>query len=148
MTWAPHVTVATVVEQDGRFLFVFENAEDRQVYNQPAGHLEPEESLIEAAVRETLEETRWHVRPTALLSIGLYTAPANGITYLRHLFVAEAIEEDPNLKLDDGIIEAVWLTREQLLERRPQWRSPMVLQAVDDYLSGEQYPLELLRPRQ
>lgn len=148
MTWAPHVTVATVVERDGRFLFVYEEADGRQVYNQPAGHLEPNETLVEAAVRETLEETRWRVRPTALLGIGLYTAPANGITYLRHTFAAEALEERADLPLDDGIIEPRWLTREELLAHRDQWRSPMVLEAVDDYLSGRRYPLELLGPHQ
>ncbi|MGD8174344.1 NUDIX hydrolase [Marinimicrobium sp. ARAG 43.8] len=147
MSWAPHVTVATVVEKEGRFLFVYEECDGRQVYNQPAGHLEPNESLIEAAVRETLEETRWRVRPTALLGVGLYEAPANGITYLRHTFVAEALEECSALPLDDGIIEPRWLTREELLAKRDQWRSPMVMDAVDDYLSGVRYPLELLHPR-
>ncbi|WP_027328994.1 NUDIX hydrolase [Marinimicrobium agarilyticum] len=148
MTWAPHVTVATVVEHDGRFLFVYEESDGRQVYNQPAGHLEPGETLIEAAVRETLEETRWQVRPTALLGIGLYTAPANGVTYLRHTFAAEALEEQTNRALDEGIIEPCWLSREELLAREDQWRSPMVLEAVDEYLSGQRYPLELFRPHQ
>ncbi len=99
-------------------------------------------------MRETLEETRWRVRPTALLSIGLYTAPANGVTYLRHTFAAEALEEQTDRPLDEGIIEPRWLTREELLAHKAQWRSPMVLEAVDDYLSGRRYPLELLRPHQ
>ncbi len=148
MTWAPHVTVATVVERDGRFLFVFEHADGRDVYNQPAGHLEPGENLVEAAVRETLEETRWKVKPTALLSISLYNAPANGVTYLRHTFVAEALEEKPEQPLDDGIIEPRWLTRDELLACRDEWRSPMVLDAVDEYLSGRRYSLDLLHPHQ
>lgn len=148
MSWAPHVTVATVVERNGRFLFVYEEAEGRRVYNQPAGHLEPDESLIDAAVRETLEETRWQVRPTALLGIGLYQAPANGVTYLRHTFAAEPIEEHPQRPLDEGIIEPRWLTRDELLARENEWRSPMVLQAVDDFLAGKRYPLELLRSYQ
>lgn len=144
MTWAPHVTVATVVERDGRFLFVYEDADGHRVYNQPAGHLDPNETLVEAAVRETLEETRWRIEPTALLGIGLYRAPANGVTYLRHTFAARALEEHPERDLDEGIIEPRWLTREELAERRSEWRSPMVMQAVDDYLSGKRYPLELL----
>jgi len=148
MTWAPHVTVATVVERDGRFLFVYEHADERDVYNQPAGHLEPGESLVEAAIRETLEETRWLVKPSALLSISLYNAPANGVTYLRHTFVAEALKEIPEQPLDDGIIEPRWLTRDELLACKAQWRSPMVLDAVDEYLSGKRYPLELLHRQQ
>lgn len=120
MTWAPHVTVATVVERDGRFLFVYEESEGRRVFNQPAGHLEPGETLVQAAVRETLEETRWRVRPTALLNIGLYTAPANGVTYLRHTFTAEALEEQTDRPLDEGIIEPRWLTREELLAHKDQ----------------------------
>lgn len=148
MTWAPHVTVATVVEREGRFLLVYEHAEGQRVYNQPAGHLEPGESLLEAAVRETLEETRWRVKPTALIGIDLYLAPANGVTYLRHTFAAEALAECPEQPLDEDIIEPCWLSREELLARRAQWRSPLVMQAVDDYLSGNQYPLELLRSNQ
>lgn len=148
MTWAPHVTVATVVEREGRFLLVYEQADGQPVYNQPAGHLEPGESLVDAAVRETLEETRWRVKPRALIGIDLYLAPANGVTYLRHTFAAEALSECPEQPLDEGIIEPCWLNREELLARRAQWRSPLVMQAVDDYLSGKQYPLELLRSNQ
>lgn len=148
MTWAPHVTVATVVEQDGRFLFVYEQSGGLRVYNQPAGHLEAGESLLEAAERETLEETRWRVRPTALLGIRLYRSPGNGVTYLRHTFAAEALEECPELPLDKDIIEPRWLSRDELLAHRSEWRSPMVLEGVDQYLNGERYPLELLRSDQ
>ena len=148
MTWAPHVTVATVVEREGRFLVVYENIDGQRVYNQPAGHLESGESLIDAAVRETLEETRWRVKPTALLGIDLYLAPANGVTYLRHTFAAQALAECPEQPLDDGIIEPRWLSREELLARRAQWRSPLVMRAVDDFLSGNRYPLALLRSNQ
>ncbi len=148
MTWAPHVTVATVIESLGRFLMVLERPNGSEVYNQPAGHLEPKESLVDAAVRETLEETAWEVRITGLLGIGLYTAPANGVTYLRHTFVGETLQHHPERSLDDGIIAAEWLSYEQLQERRSQLRSPMVLQAVEDYRSGRRYPLELLRSYQ
>jgi len=148
MTWAPHVTVATVVKRQGRFLLVYEEAEGQRVYNQPAGHLEPGESLVDAAVRETLEETRWRVKPKALIGIDLYLAPANGVTYLRHTFAAEAQAECPEQPLDEGIIQPCWLSRDELLARRAQWRSPLVMQAVDDFLSGNRYPLELLRSNQ
>jgi 8-oxo-dGTP pyrophosphatase MutT (NUDIX family) len=146
MTWTPHVTVATIVERDGRFLLVYENADGRQVYNQPAGHLDADETLIEAAVRETLEETGWTVRPTAVLNIRLYESPSNGVTYLRTTFVAEAVSHNPEYRLDDEIIEAVWLTREELAERRDELRSPMTLQVIDDYLAGARYPLEVVAP--
>lgn len=148
MTWAPHVTVATVVERQGRFLMVLERPNGHEVYNQPAGHLEPDESLVAAAVRETLEETAWEVRITGLLGIGLYTAPANGVTYLRHTFIGEPVQHHPERTLDEGIIAAKWLSYEQLQERRGLLRSPMVLQAVEDYRSGRRYPLELLRSYQ
>ncbi|MDQ2077229.1 NUDIX hydrolase [Marinimicrobium sp. ABcell2] len=145
MTWAPHVTVATVVEKQGRFLLVRERPNDREVYNQPAGHLEEGETLEEAALRETLEETGWQVKLTGLLGIGLYLAPANGVTYVRHTFIAEPVTHLPEQTLDDGILAAEWLSYAEILERRAQLRSPMVLDAVDEFLSGQRYPLEMLR---
>jgi 8-oxo-dGTP pyrophosphatase MutT (NUDIX family) len=144
MPWPPHVTVATIVERDGRFLLVHEEAEGKQVYNQPAGHLEPNESLIEAAIRETFEETGWRVKPTALLGINLYQAPSNGVTYLRTSFIAEPVIFDREAKLDKEIIEAVWLTYEEILARRDQLRSPMTLQVIEDYRAGKHFPLAVL----
>jgi ADP-ribose pyrophosphatase YjhB (NUDIX family) len=144
MTWAPHVTVATVVERDGRFLLVYEEADGRQVYNQPAGHLDPDESLHEAAIRETLEETGWHVKLTGLLGVNLYEAPSNGVTYLRTTFIAEAISHDPERALDTGIIEAVWLTYEEILARHNALRSPMTLQVIDEYRTGKRFPLAVI----
>ena len=141
MTWAPHVTVATIVERDGRYLLVYEEADGQRVYNQPAGHLDPGESLLEAAVRETLEETGWTVKPTALLGISLYEAPSNGITYLRSSFIADAVSFDSEYELDNGIIEAVWLTYEEIVARREQLRSPMTLQVIDEYRAGKRFPL-------
>lgn len=144
MSWAPHVTVATIVEDQGRFLFVYEEADGKKVYNQPAGHLDPNETLREAALRETLEETGWTVKLTGVIGVNLYTAPSNGVTYLRTSFIAEAISHDPNRPLDNGIIEAVWLSYEELLARKDQLRSPMTLQIIEEYRSGRRFPLEVV----
>ena len=144
MTWAPHVTVATIVERDNRFLLVYEVANGQQVYNQPAGHLEPNETLSEAALRETLEETGWTVELTGLVGINLYEAPSNGVTYFRTTFIAEAVSQDLDRPLDTGIIEAVWLSYEEIVARKDQLRSPMTLQIIDDYLAGKRFPLSVI----
>lgn len=144
MTWAPHVTVATIIERDNRFLMVYEESDGKLVYNQPAGHLDPDETLHEAAIRETLEETGWTVKLTGVVGVNLYTAPSNGITYFRTTFIGEAISHDANRALDTGIIEAVWLTYEELLERKEQLRSPMTLQIVEEYRAGRRFSLEVV----
>ncbi|WP_339488497.1 NUDIX hydrolase [Pseudomonas sp. EL_65y_Pfl2_R95] len=145
MSWQPHITVATVVEDNGRFLLVEEHAEGRQVFNQPAGHLEANESLGQAALRETLEETGWEVELTAVTGIYLYTAPSNGVTYQRVCFAAKPVAYHPELPLDDGIIGPQWLTRDELAVQPERWRSELVLRCIDDYLSGERFALSLLR---
>jgi len=144
MTWAPHVTVATIVERDNRFLMVYEEADGKKVYNQPAGHLDPNETLQEAAIRETLEETGWDVKLTGVVGVNLYTAPGNGITYLRTTFIAEVVQHYPKRALDTGIIEAVWLSYEELATRKDQLRSPMTLQIVEDYLAGRRFALPVI----
>ena len=144
MSWAPHVTVATVIERDNRFLLVYEESNGRKVYNQPAGHLEPDETLIEAAIRETLEETAWNIKITGVVGVNLYTAPSTNVTYFRTTFIGELISHDPNRRLDDGIIDAVWLTYEEILEKKDQLRSPMTLQIIEDYRSGRRFPLEVI----
>lgn len=144
MTWSPHVTVATIVERDNRFLLVYETSDGKQVYNQPAGHLEPNETLLEAALRETLEETGWTVKLTGVVGINLYEAPSNGTTYFRTTFIAEAVSLDKERPLDTGIIEAVWLTYEEILARKHQLRSPMTLQIIDDYRAGKRFPLSVI----
>ena len=141
MNWYPHVTVATVVEDNGRFLLVEEYEGEQLVFNQPAGHLEPNETLIEAALRETLEETGWTVKIQGLVGIGLYTAPSNGITYYRTCFFAQPIAHDANRKLDVGIERAVWLTYEEIQALAPRMRSPLVTKVIEQYLSGHRYPL-------
>jgi len=144
MTWAPHVTVATIIERDNRFLMVYEESDGKLVYNQPAGHLDPDETLCEAAIRETLEETGWTVKLTGVVGVNLYTAPSNSITYFRTTFIGEAVSHDANRALDSGIIEAVWLTYEELVERKDQLRSPMTLQIVEEYRAGRRFSLEVV----
>lgn len=139
-----HLTVAAVIEQNGRFLMVSEQCNGQQVINQPAGHVEPGETPLEAVLRETFEETRWHINPTALLGLTTYRAPANGVTYYRLGFCAEPLAHDPTASLDRDIDEVLWLTREELLEQRTP-RSPLVIQSIDDYLAGIRYPLAMLR---
>ena len=143
--FTPHITVATIVEKEGRFLFVKERAEERIVLNQPAGHLEMDESLIQAAIRETLEETGWDIEITQLIGIYLYTAPSNNVTYQRVCFAGRALAQRENHQLDEGIIAPVWLSRDELIEQQALWRSPMVLRCIDDYLAGERFSLELLK---
>lgn len=144
MTWSPHVTVAAVIERQGRFLFVEELAGGERVYNQPAGHLEPGESLIEAVVRETLEETAARFTPSALLGVYRWVHPRKGTTFLRFTFAGTCSEPDPDRELDDGILGTVWLSREELAASPERLRSALVLQNVDDFLNGRTYPLELL----
>lgn len=142
--WYPHVTVATVIERDGKFLLVEEQTSRGLVYNQPAGHLDPDEDLVHAAVRETLEETAWHVRVTGLLGLALYTAPSNGITYHRTTFIAEPLRHDPGLTLDTGVERALWLDYEQIVAAEEHLRSPLVLTAVQQYRAGHRYPLDMI----
>jgi len=137
----PHITVATIVEHAGKFLMVKENSGGRLVYNQPAGHVEVKESLLDAAIRETLEETAWRVNLEKLLGIYQYTSPDNGITYIRHCFIAKAIEPRTERDLDEDIAEAVWVSLEELEQRESEMRSPLVLEVIRDYLKGVSYPL-------
>ena len=145
MEWKPHITVATVVEDNGRFLMVEELKGERAVLNQPAGHLDPNESLIDAAIRETLEETGYDVELTGVIGIYLYTAPSNGVTYQRVCFAAKPLRHLPDSPLDEGIIGPRWLTREELAAQPERWRSELVLRCIDDYLAGERHALSLIR---
>jgi 8-oxo-dGTP pyrophosphatase MutT (NUDIX family) len=143
--WQPDVTVATLVVRDGHLLCVEERANGRLVINQPAGHLEPDESLAEAAERETREETGWRVRVTHVVGAYQWKAPETGRHYLRFAFAAEALEEIPGATLDDGIVRALWLTPEQLQAESARHRSPLVWRAVADWLGGSRHPLGLVR---
>ncbi len=137
----PHVTVATVVVRDDKFLFVEESPDGRTVINQPAGHLEKGESLEQAAVRECLEETAWDVKLTGFLGVTVYYSSANGITYIRNTFVAEPIKHHPEQRLDSGIDAAIWLTAREIEDKRELLRSPLVLDAVKRYQNGDILPL-------
>lgn len=142
--WQPDVTVATVVVHDGRFLMVEETANGRLVLNQPAGHLEPEESVLAAAVRETMEETAWEVKLTAFIGAYQWKAPETGRHYLRMAFAADPVAHFPERALDEGIVQALWLTPEELASEQHRHRSPLVWRVLEDYLAGQRHPLSLL----
>lgn len=141
--WPPHLVVATVVERNGKFLLVYEQDGDRRVYNQPAGHWDKGESIFAAALRETLEETGWEVKLEHL--IGQYSVHAahSNITYYRTAFAATPIKKVSE-QLDKEIIEAVWLSYEEIVARKDLLRSPLVLRVIDDYLAGKKFPLDFI----
>jgi ADP-ribose pyrophosphatase YjhB (NUDIX family) len=145
MSWYPHVTVATIIEDNGRFLLVEEESGDgRLVFNQPAGHLERNETLVEAALRETLEETGWTVEIQGVVGIGLYHAPANDITYYRTTFFGRPLQHDPQRPLDAGIVRAVWLSQAEIAGLGDRLRSPMVAGVLEQYRNGHRYPLSMI----
>ncbi|RZI41802.1 NUDIX hydrolase [Herbaspirillum sp. HC18] len=145
--WKPSVTVAAVIERDGRFLLVEEETSDGVRFNQPAGHLDPNESLIEAVVRETLEEAAHDFKPTALLGMYMsrYVSSRTGldVTYLRFAFTGE-LGQLHDRPLDEGILRTVWMTREEMLACQKKHRSPLVLRCIDDYLAGQRAPLSII----
>ena len=144
MIWTPHATVATIVEKDGKFLFVDEIADGQRVLNQPAGHVDEREPILQAALRETLEETGWEVEITHLVGIYTYTAPHNQVTYYRFCYAASPVREVPGAELDQDIIGPVWLSPEELAGRPGEWRSPLVMKCLQDYLAGHRFPLDLV----
>jgi len=145
MRWKPNVTVAAIAEDNGRFLLVEEAVDGQIVYNQPAGHLEKEESLIEAIKREVLEETAWEFTPAGLIGVYLYPSLNNDITYLRFCFHGRCHNEHKDKKLDDGIIQAIWLSKDEIQAQAEKLRSPMVMRCIEDYLLGKSYPLTLIK---
>jgi 8-oxo-dGTP pyrophosphatase MutT (NUDIX family) len=144
MIWTPRVTVAAVIEQDGRFLLVREHRGGRRVFNQPAGHLEDEESLLEAVVRETLEETAWQFEPEAVIGIYRWRHPQQQETYLRVSFAGRCTAHLSERPLDPDIEGVSWLGIDEIRTRRDELRSPLVLRSIDDYLGGSAHPLSLL----
>jgi len=144
MQWKPNVTVAAIAEQDNYFLVVEEDANSHIVFNQPAGHLEKNETLISAVKREVLEETAWDFEPESIVGIYMYPDLHSDIIYLRVCFYGKCKKQYPEKKLDDGIIRALWLSRKELENNKDKMRSPMVLNCIDDYLAGKNYPLDLL----
>ena len=145
MSWEPHITVAVVVEREGRFLLVEEQSErSDMVLNQPAGHVEQGETLEQAAIREALEETGWDVALTAFLGLYVYTPPHKpDVTYYRACFLADATLHHPQRALDTGILQAVWLSLEDIAAS-DRLRSPLVLRCVQDAIAGQRFPLQLI----
>jgi ADP-ribose pyrophosphatase YjhB (NUDIX family) len=144
--WTPHVTVAAVVERDGRFLVVEEQTPAGLRINQPAGHLEAGETLVEAVMRETLEETAHAFAPEAL--VGAYMTyidePGGGATYLRFTFCGASGARRETDELDAGIVRALWLTADELRACRTRHRTPLVLRSLEDYLAGRRFPLDFV----
>ena len=161
--WKPSVTVAAIVERDGRFLLVEEHTPEGLQLNNPAGHLDPGESPEQAVARECLEETACSFVPQAL--VGIYLArfarpardgqPAEDVTYLRLAYSGSVGEADPSRALDKGIVRALWLTADELRASAHRHRSPLVLRCIEDHLAGKRLPLDavwadgsLQQPRQ
>jgi 8-oxo-dGTP pyrophosphatase MutT (NUDIX family) len=139
----PDVTVAAIAEKDGRFLLVEERIQNRLVLNQPAGHVEPNETLLQAVIREAREETAWTFAPRALLGAYRWRPARAPRETLRFAFIGEVSSHDRTQPLDQGIVRTHWLTRAELAQRRPRLRSPLVLRCIDDYLAGIHEPLEV-----
>ena len=142
--WKPHVTVAAVAEDGGRFLLVEEQIDGKTVLNQPAGHLEEGENLLAAVIRETLEETAWQFQPAALVGLYRWRQPDTGATFLRITFSGTCTAHYPDRQLDSGIAQAIWLSVPEIRQQVARLRSPMVLRSIEDYLAGHAYPLTLL----
>ena len=146
--WRPSVTVAAVIEKDGRFLLVEEETSHGLRLNNPAGHLDPGESPAEGCAREALEETAWHFEPKALLGVYISrfikSASGEDITYLRFAFTGELGQHEPGRPLDDGIVRTVWMTADEIRANVDRLRSPLVLQCLEDYLAGVRYPLSAI----
>lgn len=143
--WMPRVVVAAIAEKDGRFLFVEEHTAEGLRLNQPAGHWERGETLIDAVRREALEETAHRVEPTAL--VGCYTThyPRRDVTYLRFAYACDVMGFDAARALDEGIVRALWLTADELAAHPVPHRSPLVMRCIEDYLQGRRFPLDFVR---
>lgn len=148
MSARPSVTVAAVIERNGQFLLVEEEDDGQMLFNQPAGHLESGESLVEACAREVLEESAWHFRPRELVGIYRWSRPRlrskAAVTYVRFAFCGDLGGHEAGRKLDLGIARAVWLDAGEIRASRERHRSPLVLRCVEDYLAGRRYPLAAL----
>ena len=142
--WKPNTTVAAVIERDNKFLLVEEITERGNRYNQPAGHLEDNETLIQAVIRETMEESAYEFTPQAILGIYHWKHQHNDTTYLRFAFIGSVGRHYPLQQLDDGIVQAVWMDIDEMRDKASLMRSPQVLSCVEDYLAGKRYPLAVL----
>jgi 8-oxo-dGTP pyrophosphatase MutT (NUDIX family) len=144
MIWKPDVTVAAVIEHKGKFLLVEEETAQGVHFNQPAGHLEADESIMDAVTREVLEESAYHFVPQHLLGIYRWHSPESGTTYLRFAFTGAIAGHEADRPLDNGILQAVWLTPDEINATQARHRSPLIMRCVEDYLDNKRYPLELL----
>jgi 8-oxo-dGTP pyrophosphatase MutT (NUDIX family) len=140
--WKPSVTVAAVIERDGKFLLIQERISGRLVLNQPAGHLDPGESLAAACRREAMEETAHHFEPTSLVGIYRWRDPRKDFTFLRFAFRGK-VGTAENRPLDKEIVGVQWLTPEEIRSRHAEHRSPLVQKCVDDFLAGHSFPLDV-----
>ena len=138
----PEVTVAAIVSREDRFLLVEERIAGRLVLNQPAGHLEDRETLIEAAVRETREETAWRFHPEALVGTYLWRNPLNGRSFLRFTFCGDVDDHQPQQPLDSGIVRTLWLSAAELQAQPARLRSPLVMRCIEDFLQGRRQSLD------
>jgi len=143
--WCPEVTVAAIVEREGRFLFIEERVRGVLLLNQPAGHLEADETLLDAVRRETLEEAAWEIEPVALVGVYQWTSPRDGVAFLRFAFAAKALRQQPGRALDVGIERALWLSAEELQQHPVPARSPLVGLCLRDYQHGSRHSSALLR---
>lgn len=142
--WKPNVTVAAIIEQNGKFLLVEEETDRGHRFNQPAGHLEDGETIVQAAIREVMEETAYEFIPENLLGIYHWKQPQNDITFLRFAFIGKAGKHYPMQELDDGIVRAVWMSVDEIREKHNLTRSPQVLLCIEDYLKGQRFPLQVV----
>lgn len=144
MIWKPNVTVAAIIERDGKFLLVEEETDEGVRFNQPAGHLECNEALTDAVIREALEETGYTFAPKFLVGVYNWRHPAKDVTYLRFAFGGEITGHDAGRRLDAGILGARWLTLAEIRANAAQHRSPLILRCIEDWQAGKRYPLELI----
>lgn len=144
--WKPSVTVAAIIERDGRFLLVEEHTPEGLRLNNPAGHLDPGESPAQGCARETLEETAHHFTPTAI--VGIYVSrfqrPGEDITYVRFAFCGDLGAFDDQRTLDTGIVRTLWMSAQEVRNSADRHRSPLVLKCMEDYLAGQRFPLALV----
>ena len=150
LRWRPNVTVAAVIERDGRFMLIEEHTAEGLRLNTPAGHLDPGESPSEGCAREALEETAHQFTPTAL--IGIYLArfqrgegdALEDVTYLRFAYAGELGAKEEGRALDHGIVRTLWMSIDEIRASVERHRSPLLLQCIDDYLAGQRYPMSLV----
>jgi 8-oxo-dGTP pyrophosphatase MutT (NUDIX family) len=138
----PEITVAAIIERDATFLVVEERIGGRLVINQPAGHLEDRETLLEAVIRETREETAWRFHPEAFIGTYLWRHPLTGRTTLRFAFCGHVDQHDAQQKLDTGIVRALWMSAAELTRATSRLRSPLVLRCIEDYFAGRRHSLD------